>query len=264
MLTIVRQQVMLVCMDEKLLKALGLSGPECKLYRAIAKAGTISPSDLAKATGIKRTTAYSMARGLVEKGLVVEDGTRRPRVFLVSSPEQIQEAIEFERNRSKERQELLATLSEEVTKNNAERTYPVPKIRFIEEDKINAFLHQRTKDWIQSMQETDSVFWGFQDPSLLEHYVEWIDAFWKASPDTFEVKLLTNLSTTEKNIAGRYVRRQTKFWGEDVNFISTTWVIGDYVVILNTRKHPFYVIEIHDKLMAHDQREVYRNLWEMV
>ena len=251
-------------MDEKLLSALDLSPQEIKLYRVVLNEREITPALLSKKAGVKRTTAYSMARGLVEKGLLIEDATRRPRVFLPARSEDIAGVIEVEKKRSEEKQALLLQLADEVEKVEAEKNYPVPKIRFVEEDKVNPFLSQRTSEWIESMEKVEKTFWGFQDPSLLDSYLEWIDAFWKQAPKDFEVKLLTNLSTAEKGVAGKYERRQTKFWGEAVDFRSSTWIIGNYVVILNTRKHPFYLIEIHDALMAHDQREIFKNLWEML
>ena len=251
-------------MESKLLSALGLSAKEIKLYQAIFKAKEINPTALAKAVGIKRTTAYSMARSLVEKGLVIEDGTRRPRVFTIARSEEIQNTIDSEKKRTEERQALLSQLSAEVSKQEAEETYPVPHIRFVEEHKIEQFLNQRIVEWNTSMETTDPVFWGYQDPSFLEHYESWIKKYWDYAPKHFEVKLLTNHETSEKKITGKYERRHTKFWGEATHFISTTWIIGDYVVIINTKKHPFYLIEIHDKLMSHDQREVFRGLWGMV
>ena len=59
-------------MDDKLLTSLGLSNKELKLYKAVMRAREISPAELARAVKIKRTTCYSMARGLVEKGFLVE------------------------------------------------------------------------------------------------------------------------------------------------------------------------------------------------
>jgi sugar-specific transcriptional regulator TrmB len=251
-------------MDEKLLESLGLSSQEIRLYKMVFEKREISPSELAKTTGIKRTTAYSMARGLVEKGLLIEDGTKRPRVFLPTQLHDIERVIENEKKKVLEKEKLLLRLAQEVKNKEVSNTYPVPKIRFVEEEKIDSFLHQRSKEWISNMSEVNKVFWGFQDPTLLEYFVKWIDWFWEHAPKDYEVKLLTNLTETEKNIAGKYERRQTKFWGEATDFKSTTWILGDYVIILNTRQKPFYLIEIHDKLMAHDQREVFRNLWEMI
>ena len=252
-------------MDEKLLSSLGLSESEVRLYKAVLKVGELTPAALAKAIGLKRTTAYSAARTLVEKGLLIEDATKRPRVFSPAAPEDLLLAIEAEKKRSQERQELLRTLSEQVSMKNAETAYPVPRIRFIEESKLNDFFHQAFPIWNKSMLDIgDTVFWGFQDASLVEHYEEQLHYWWKLAPEEFSTKILTNLGGAEKRMIGKYERRGIKYWGEATKFISSTWVTGNYVTMINTRQHPFYAIEIHSPLLAHDQREVFRNLWPLV
>lgn len=252
-------------MDTELLASLGLSEGEMRLYKAVLRAGEITPAALAKAAGMKRTTAYSAARGLVEKGLLIEDASRRPRVFAPAAPEDLALAIEVEKKRSAERQELLKKLSDSVSLRNAEKDYPVPKIRFIEEGKLNEFFRQAMPLWNKSMLETgEHVFWGFQDATLVEHYEEQLHHWWKISPEEFSTKILTNLGGAEKRMIGKYERRGIKYWGEATNFISSTWITGDYVILLNTRQRPHYAIEIHSRLLAHDQREVFRNLWPLV
>src|SRR3990167_10979431 len=95
------------CMEEKLLAALGLNAREAKVYRAVVKHGEIDPASLSKATGIKRTTAYAIARGLAEKGLLVEDATKRPRTFLSASPKEVQHIVTEERKRLDVREQLF-------------------------------------------------------------------------------------------------------------------------------------------------------------
>lgn len=252
-------------MNESLLSALGLNPSETKVYRAILKAKELDPATLAKQTNVKRTTAYSIARGLVEKGLLMEDASRRPRVFLPSAPEDIALAIESEKRRSEERQELLRKLANEVSLVTAEDSYPVPKIRFIEEGKLDQFFKQAFHYWNESMLETkEHAFWGYQDASLVTHYEDQLHYWWTIRPPELKVKLLTNLTGGEKNIRDTYKDREMKYWGEATDFLSSTWICGDYVTMINTRQHPFYAIEIHSKLFAHDQREVFKNLWPLV
>lgn len=252
-------------MDETLLISLGLGQKEVNLYKAVAKAEQLTPAELAKAIGIKRTTAYGMARGLVERGLFVEDVARRPRVFMLAGPEEIQATLQAERKRSTERELILEKLSESVSRAQAERTYPVPRIKFIEEGKLENHLYSGSPVWWESMEKRrEMTWWGFQDASFVERFSTWIDWQWEHTPETIDLKLLTNLSTAERGISGKYPRRNTKFWGEANNFISSTWVMGDYVVMVNTRQKPFYLIEIQSETLAHDQREVFRNLWDIV
>jgi predicted transcriptional regulator len=266
MLTKLRQQNSLIYMDEKLLTALGLSASEAGVYRAVLKAGRVEPAALAKAAGVKRTTAYSIARGLAEKGLLIEDATRRPRVFTPASPEAVLALIETDKKRLVEREASLKDLANELAKVSAEKSYPVPTVRFIEEGKLAEFLKQAAPVWDKSIIESkETTWWGFQDHTLVEHYGDWISWYWKQSPAEIDLKLLSNHAETEVKFgANADPRRAIKFWGEAANFLSTTWAIGDYLVMINTRTRPFYLVEIHDALMAHDQREVFKNLWPLV
>lgn len=252
-------------MDESLLADLGLNQGETKVYKAIAKAKELDPAALAKATGIKRTTAYSIARGLVEKGLLNENASRRPRVFALAAPEDLALTIEMEQRRSEERQELLRRLANEVSLVTAEDAYPVPRIKFIEEDKLEQYFIQAFEYWNKSMLETNEpYFWGYQDASLVANYVDQLHHWWRTRDPRLGVKLLTNLAEGEKLIRGQYKEREVKYWGEATDFLSTTWICGDYLTMVNTRQHPFYAIEIHSRILAHDQREVFKNLWPLV
>jgi sugar-specific transcriptional regulator TrmB len=86
-------------MDENLLRTLGLTASEIAVYTAVLASGGVTPVALAKLAGVKRTTAYSIARSLIEKGLLVEDSTRRPRVFRSATPEQVLELVHLEKKR---------------------------------------------------------------------------------------------------------------------------------------------------------------------
>lgn len=253
-------------MDKKLLDSLGLNETEASVYATILTTGGMEPAALAKAAGVKRTTAYSVARGLVEKGLLIEDATRRPRVFTPASPEQVLALVEKDRKRVTEREESLKELANELTNISAGKSYPVPTVRFIEESKLQDFLYQQDSIWDKSILETgEGEWWGFQDHTFVEHYGSWIKDYWKDAPKNIEVKLISNRAPAELEFAKEQIERRTiKFWGEAANFLSTTWAIGDYLIMINTRTRPFYLVEIHDALMAHDQREVFKNLWPLV
>lgn len=252
-------------MDTKLLEGLGLNPVETRLYEAVFKAGAIAPAALAKAAGVKRTTAYSIARGLVEKGILVEDATRRPRVFLPAMPEDIARAVDAEQKLFDEKKRALGELGAMVSRTHTKEAAFAPRVRFIESNKLKSYLYQAYASWYDSMQKTgETTYWGFQDATFVEHFGEWIDWVWERTPTELDLKLLTNLTPSEKKMAGKYPRRLVKYWGEATNFISSTWVTGDYVIMINTRQAPFYLVEIHDPRFAHDQREVFRNLWPLV
>jgi len=254
-------------MDEKALAALGLKPKEVAVYNAVLKAGKASPVVLGKLAGIQRTTAYSIAKGLAEKGFLTEDSTRRPRTFSLSSPEEVLGLIEREKQLVAERETTLKAFANELSKISSSTVYPVPTVRFIEDQKIAGFLREQTPIWNTSaLSANEPTWWGFQDHTFVENYSEWLEWFWTTTSDDIDLKLLSNRTESEVKFAQtiKAERRKIKYWGEATDFLSTTWIVGDYLVMINTRTKPFYAVEIHDKLMAHDQREVFKNLWPLV
>lgn len=251
-------------MDEKLLVALGLQQNEIRIFKAIAAVKDATPVSLEKSTGIKRTTCYNVARSLAEKGIVVEHTAKRPRIFSLASPADIDGLMVAERKRLKEREGVLQRVRYELAAAKQQKQYPIPQIRFIEEAKMEQFLYKQTGAWWSSMLRSDTTWWGFQDHTFVDYFKDWIDWQWKDVPKIINLKLLSNRSETEVAMKGRYSRRTIKFWDKADAFASTTWIVGDYVVMINTRNHPFYLMEIHDAMMANDQREVFKNLWPLV
>ena len=56
-------------------------------------------------------------------------------------------------------------------------------------------------------------------------------------------------------------RRQIRFWEGDSDFTGTLWMVGDYIIMIQTVERPFYLVEIHDAVLAHNMREVFKKLW---
>src|SRR3989344_7120051 len=202
-------------MDPKLLNALGLNASEKALYLAVLTAGGLAPAALAKAAGLKRTTAYSVAGSLVEKGLLIEDATRRPRIFTPATPEQVLALIDREKKRLSEREDVLKKVANELTSLSASSSYPVPTVRFIEENRLADFLRQQASVWDASMLEAgEPTWWGFQDHTFVEHYGTWIAWYWQQAPERIDLNLLSNRAPIEVEFAkGVTPRRNIKFWG---------------------------------------------------
>jgi predicted transcriptional regulator len=255
-------------MDLSVLEPLDLNKNEIALYKAVLKAGQLTPAEIAKQTGMKRPTAYNVARSLVEKGLLIEDSTKRPAVFLLADPDQVLTQIVKEKRQLAEREEMYKKIAAEISKATASKQYVVPTVRFVEESKIEDFLKKNAPVWDETALTSGEItWWGFQDHTFVEAFGKWIQWYWLRWNEKMDLKLLSNGAKAEVEFAKKNKhlnRRNIKFWGEALDFYSTTWIVGDYVIMINTRTKPFYLVEIHDKLMAHDQREVFRNLWEMV
>jgi sugar-specific transcriptional regulator TrmB len=73
---------------------LGLKGREADVYLASLELGAGSVSQLAKKSGLKRTTIYDILEGLIQKGLIVQTKKGKKRLFYAEEPRFLEKLIE--------------------------------------------------------------------------------------------------------------------------------------------------------------------------
>jgi hypothetical protein len=168
--------------------------------------------------------------------------------------------IEYEKVEQKEKS--IRELQEFLKEIPASKTFSVPKIRFVEEVDLDKYLKEATPRWYKSMQATDKTWWGFQDHTFVERFEKWIDWSWSKAPKDVDLKLLTNESDVEEKMKDKSYsgRRQVKPFGLN-DFSATQWIVGNYVIYVMTKQKPFYLVEIHDSVIAHNSRELFKSIW---
>lgn len=249
-------------MVNELLQNLGFGEKEIKVYLTLLQHGKLTPASLAKIVGLNRTTVYSTAKELVQKGVIAEDLGNK-NLFLVAKPPQDLELLAAkEEKQLREKKAIIKNAIEELQNISKGNQYTIPKIIFVAEDEIVNHLRKQTPVWDKSMLKYDGTWWGFQDNSFIKNYEEWIDWYWEVGSDPKVVLKILSNEEAEQIKKKKYSRRQVKFWKESHNFQATTWILGDYVVMLVSHKRPHYLVEIHDAVLAHDMREVFKGIWK--
>jgi predicted DNA-binding transcriptional regulator len=248
-------------MINELLAKIGLNEKEIQVYLTVLQNGKISPTALSKALGINRTTVYSVAKELVEKGLIREDLTS-PTISLIARPaEDLEGYIDQEEKQIRQKRELAKRAIHELQSVVKTQTFALPKIIFVPEAELESYLYKQTPVWDKSILKYDGIWWGFQDDTLVGNYEKWIDWYWETGSDPkTKLKLLSN-EVAENIKKKKFERRQIKFWDQSKNFTATTWVLGDFVTMIVTNQKPHYLVEIHDAVLAHNMREVFKGIW---
>lgn len=250
-------------MVEQLLKQLGFGEKEIKVYLTVLEQGKTTPANVALLTGINRTTVYSIAKDLLEKGVIAED-IAGPKGYLVAlPPTELKNLARKEERELQNKKVLIDQVAAELQNYTKNTKYTVPKISFIYEEDLENFLYKQSPIWNQSILSHDGIWWGFQDPTFVHFYQKWIDWYWNESaPKDLSLKLLSNDTQHEKQVAEKgYDRRLIKFWTKGNNFTATTWVCGDYLIMVTTNQHPHSLVQIHDATLAHNMREMFKNSW---
>src|SRR3989344_3220686 len=131
------------------LQKLGLSDKEIALYLAILQRGKVDIPEVAKITGINRTTVYSVASELVSKGLISQDLGSRPNMLIAQDPEQLKTYVNRQRN-------IVDSLIPELHTISKNTEYSVPKIKFVSELDLRViFIPKRiggTRAWQKQTQ----------------------------------------------------------------------------------------------------------------
>lgn len=251
-------------MINELLTQLGFGEKEIKVYLTLLQHGKLSPASLAKIVSLNRSTVYSVAKELKEKGVIAED-LGGPTMYLVAKPPQELDAIaETEEKKIKDKRAIIKNAVEELQAITKATQYTIPKIVFKAHDEVEAHLYKQTPVWDKSILKYDGTWWGFQDHTFVQTYEKWIDWYWeKGSNPQTQLKVLSN-EAAEKIKKKKFSRRQINFWKESHNFTSTTWILGDYVVMIITNQKPHYLVEIYDSALAHNLREVFKGIWKTI
>jgi predicted transcriptional regulator len=251
-------------MINKLLSELGFKPKEIRLYLAILEQGKITPARAAKVAGINRTTAYIIAKELVEKGLIAEDLAGKQKYLIALPPDDLKDISRKEEEDLQKKKSLIDTAINELKSMTKNTRYSIPKITFVYEEDMEAFYYKQSPIWSDSIMKKDTIWWGFQDPSFSKHYTIWIEWFWKnCAHKKLSVRLLTNESKYENIISSKqYERRLIKFWDREGDFTGSTWVAGDYLIFAVTNQKPHYFVQIYDATLAHNMRELFKGIWE--
>jgi sugar-specific transcriptional regulator TrmB len=248
-------------MLEKEFQALGLNENEQKVYLAVLSAGKAAPSRIARETGINRTTVYSISRKLMSLGLIGEDLGAKVAYLYAQEPTAVAEMFAKEEAQLAQKKKIAAAVAHQLASLPRNKSYSVPKITFIEEEDLSDYLYKQYPLWAQSGEQLDNTWWGYHDSSFTEHYKEWIDWSWKHGPKDLKVRFLTNEKQVEQEISNKFPERKLKFV-EGKEFDSSLWIIGDFVLMTQSRQHPHYLVELHDPVFARNQRELFKAFWE--
>ncbi len=204
-----------------------------------------------------------MAKELIGRGVITEDKVGTTSYLLALPPTDLTNSIQKQEAELEERKKIVGKAIEGLKTIVKNTKYSIPKLIFISEGELEMYLYKQSPVWIDSINQKDGIWWGFQDPSFVKSYRVWIDWFWtKANTKDISLKLLTNQSDIEKELKGKnYPKRKIKYWKEGQDFTSSIWINGDYIVMINTGQRPHYLVEIHDAVMTHNLRQLFKTIW---
>lgn len=205
---------------------------------------------------------YAIVKELIKVGVIYEDIGTSTTYLLARPPQQLRIIVDKEKVQLQQKEQAVTAAVQELEAITKNTRYSIPRITFINEDQLEKYLYARTPVWNESILKTDGTWWGFQDHHFVQHYETWIDWYWEhATPKINSLKLLSNQSA-EQLKKKKFPERHIRFWEYSQDFTATTWVNGDYLVMIRCDQRPHYLVEIHDAVLAHNMRQVFKGIWQ--
>jgi predicted transcriptional regulator len=248
---------------EELFRKLGINDNEREVYLSVLRAGKIAVNQVARETSINRTTVYSIAKKLESMGIVAIDYGQKISYLVAVPTSQLVGIFEREEKKLAEKKQIAIKLADELSSLASERHYSVPRIKFVEENDLEEYLYVAYPRWEESAKGKENVWRGFQDDSFTTYYEKWINWIWKRSRRDFDVEFFINESNIEKQLTRKYGGRKMKILPNHISFDSSFWTTGEYLIMAQTRVRPHYLVEIHDEVLARNQRELFKGLWSL-
>lgn len=253
-------------MINNLLEKLGFSDKEILIYLTLIQRGRLTATEVATITKLKRTTTYSILSSLREKQVIVEDLGAATAVYLPAPTSKLIEFFEKQEHEIRKQKELATRVATEVSRMASNQPFQLAKITFVEDQDIESHLLSRTERWCSSLPNKDAVWRGFQDSRLLQLYPDYFEALYsKLLPSFITQELITEDMPAEMDFERKIEpRRKVKIWQHGYDFTYSTWVLGNYVVLLQVSSKPHYLIELKDPMMAKNMNDLFTGIWKML
>ena len=135
-------------MINQYLQQLGFSDKEIAVYLCVLESGKLAARAVSRITKINRTTVYSVAKELINKGVLQEDLGGANRYYTALPPEELRSLYKIQEKELNKKKTIIEEAIKELVVLPKSKQYSVPKIRFIDEPHMNDFLFKQLPIWI--------------------------------------------------------------------------------------------------------------------
>ncbi len=245
----------------QVLEQLGLAPSEIAVYVALLELDSGSVTDIAKKSGINRTSCYDVLDNLVKKGLVSKFKKKKKIYFTAGDPRRLMSYLDREKEEmakefDKKKEHVKEILPELVSKINPQSTKP--KVTFYEGDKGMREAYEDTltsKNTILAYANVEEVNKGI--PNFFPEYYKRraasnipIKAIFANNPTGHERSALDKLELRESII----LEDKTQTFSPEVN------IYNDKMLVASWKEKMAVIIE--SKELADLQRLIHKLLWQ--
>lgn len=245
-------------MDTEILRKIGLTENEIKIYLDLLKSGSSTAYELGKHTSIYRVHIYDKIEQLINKGLVNYVYKGAKKYFQATHPSKIKQYLEDKKKELEIQEQKIDSLLPEL-----EAMINLPKEdTFVEVFKGKEGLKYFLKDIIKTGEEV--LVTGIDDEKYQETLSLFMDQYFR---DLRNKKIKERIITLKKSNVFRFNKKMAPTTNyrylEEKQFNPTnTFVYGNKIVIV-TWDTPVTAVMIKNKNVALTYKNHFEHLWKV-
>lgn len=240
-----------------ILEEIGLTDKEANIYFTMLSLGPSTILKIAKASGIKRTTAYSIIESLKEKGLAIIEVRGFKKLFIPSNPKNIEKTLEEKKKKVEKLLPEFLSLYNLQEGNSFIKYYEgLKSVESIYEDILNELKTQ--EDYLII---GDQKMWYELDPDFFKKFIE------KRAKLSRKLNVRIRALFQDSQIARLHQARE-KNYNEKVKILSkettltTNLVVTSNKVIIHQLTMPIMAIVIENKSVIQMHKELFEIMWK--
>ncbi len=240
----------------------GLTDKEIALYLTLLKTGPNTIMNLARETGIKRSTTHNNVEELVKKGLVSQTNYGERRMVIAEDPEKLKFLVEQKKWNVKKLEESLGDVVQVIN-------------QLVPEGKRNSKVEVKYYEGEGGFREVcqRSVEHSEKEVLFLGNIEEWRKVYTEEYGREYYIpaRLKKNLFLKQlavSNTEGKKFKekdaklfRETRFLPDNVS-IKPTIIISDTEVAIMISAEPYTSVVIEEKVVADAFKVMFNMLWE--
>lgn len=238
---------------ESIIKKLGLTDKECKIYLTLVQNGPSKISVLARKSGMHRPTIYQTLPGLQSKGLVTSTIKGKQKIFIAEPPKKLLNLFE------EFKQQFEEAMPEIEEMYQAHDNRPIVKV--LEGKQAMKFIH----DDLVNSQKRDDIYYRYTsntDMKQLEKYLP-KDYEKKRDDKSLQRYIINNEKITEQAIPhiNRFIKTMPAKYGLFVHGVSQL-IYANKIAFIDYNTETVLIIE--NKKIAEFQKTIYKALYDRI
>lgn len=248
-------------MINSLLEQLNFSDKESKVYLALMELGSCKVNDIAKKTGLNRTSVYDLLESLLQKGLVSKYKKGATTLFNALDPKRLLSYLDREKEEQaktieKQKEKVNELLPQLISLQNIQTTKP--KIQFFEGEKG---MREAYEDTLTSK---DTILAYANVQTMHEALPNFFPEYYKRRAENkifIRAILPRNELSIERAQHNQEEMRDTRFLPDgDASFSPEVNIYNNKILIASWKEKMAIIIE--SKELADLQKLTFNLLWE--